>query len=386
MIFLLFDKAWTNSFGPRPRRRRSCSSLGLLPPARGALALAVTLVATMSSATATAVERGNIDLLMFVMVATGAVLWTGGFARRVAGYALFLAAGLLKLYPLVLLALLLRERIGRCIALGVLAAAVLAAFLLAYHDELVRMRHNIPSGWFFTAGFGAVNLPNEVGLHALHVAERAGTLPAAEARRFTYLVPLILLLLLTLEASTRAAVLARRADLRGGFAALPARHAALLVAGALVLCGCFFAGQSVLYRGIFLLLPLPGLLHLSRSIASRAGRTGAMSCCAIIVFLMWWPSIQWGVTALGLGDTRPGHGTALGYAAWAVNGVAWWWLIGVLLAVLLRLVQDCDAAGWLGGLIARARSRRRALTAGSPQACRNPTRFSSSTAQVSRPP
>src|SRR6266849_6426253 len=49
------------------------------------------------------VERGNNDVVVFILVVCGSLLWSVRYGHRVVAYGLYLLAGLLKYYPLVLL-------------------------------------------------------------------------------------------------------------------------------------------------------------------------------------------------------------------------------------------------------------------------------------------
>jgi len=85
-------------------------SLVLLPAAPRGRPQAAMLLAVLSPVTAFALERANLDLLIFLLVVSGALLLARTGPLRFVGHGLFLAGGLLKFYPLALLALLLRER------------------------------------------------------------------------------------------------------------------------------------------------------------------------------------------------------------------------------------------------------------------------------------
>jgi len=69
-------------------------------------------------------------------------------------------------------------------------------------------------------------------------------------------------------------------------APLPRLERILLAIGNAVITGCFFAGQSVGYRGVFLLLATRGLLALSRS-SVREARVVSFVTGVVIVLLMW---------------------------------------------------------------------------------------------------
>jgi hypothetical protein len=91
-------------------------ALTLLPPGRD---LWLITLATVSSATMLAIERANVDLLMFVMAMLVVRL-------RVTGYLVALLAGMLKFYPIVLLISAVRERLVACLAVWTVAVGVVA--------------------------------------------------------------------------------------------------------------------------------------------------------------------------------------------------------------------------------------------------------------------
>ena len=110
-----------------------------------------------------------------------------------------------------------------------------------------------------------------------------------------------------------------------------------MVIGSAVIAGCFFAGQSIGYRGIFLLLVMPGLLALSRS-AGRELRALSLGSAIVIVLLMWGECL------------RQAFGGEFGF--WLLRELGWWWSISVMLALVADFLRDlpvlCGASAWFG--------------------------------------
>ncbi len=294
------------------------ASLFWLPQAPAGRARWAVLLAAVSPVVAFALERANADMVIFLLVLAGARLLAGGQAARIAGHGLFVLGGLLKFYPLVLLVLLLRERPGVMFALVLVAAAILRATTGAFGDETQRAIANIPTQAVFWGSFAAHNLPR--GLMQLTAA------PAAAA--------------VGLAAGLATAALAlwrllRAPGLADGLAALPPPARSLLLACAVLIAGCFLAGENIEYRAIFLLPALPSLLALPAT-AGTAWLAAA---------LMWEPLARRLAASLGPGtDGLPGWpGTLL----WAAHNIAWWWLAGVLLAVALLLLRDAPGLALL---------------------------------------
>jgi len=135
--------------------------------------------------------------------------------------------------------------------------------------------------------------------------------------------------------------LLRLPGLRPGIAALSGRERMLLVIGSAVIAGCFSAGQSIGYRGIFLLLVLPGLLGLSRS-AARGVRILCLATAVVIVLLMWGEALRRALDG--------------GVGFWLVRELGWWWSVSVMLALLANFLRESPV--WRGAITAPAGQRR----------------------------
>ncbi len=103
-------------------------SLAVVLRPRTARELFILGAAAVSPMTVYALERANNDLVVFLLVICGAMLFTFPRPYRLFSYGLFVAAGLLKYYPLALLVLAARE--GRRDGLVIAAAADVSAGLL----------------------------------------------------------------------------------------------------------------------------------------------------------------------------------------------------------------------------------------------------------------
>jgi hypothetical protein len=120
--------------------------------------------------------------------------------------------------------------------------------------------------------------------------------------------------------------------------------------GALLLTACFFAGQNVNYRGIYLLFVLPGVLQLLAAARTPAARRLVALIVAAILFAMWSEFFR--RTLLAAFDAEPGDRIAMLF--WVCRELVWWWLIAVLAAIALcfvaRLPLARDAGIGLAGL------------------------------------
>jgi hypothetical protein len=306
------------------------SSLYLLPAPRSGVELALTITATLSTMVVYALERANADILLFMMALAASFLAEGRVAGRLLGYGVALTAALIKYYPIMVLIIVVRERI---VTLCTVLAAVLfifAAFWVEYHADIAKSISNIPHGAYNADLFAAQNLPFLIG-------EAIGNATASQL--VGRLASLGLYIGLLSAAAAISYRLWRWIDLRAALASLPQREQFLLVIGSAVIAGCFFAGQSVGYRGVYLLMVMPGLLALARR-ASRELRFVALSTIIIIVLLIWGECLR--VTlynALGRAAVPDPLGTEIKFQFWLVRELGWWWIISVMLVAVAEFLH-----------------------------------------------
>lgn len=318
-------------------------SLYRLPKAERPSETAILALAMLSPATGYALERANNDLIIFLLVIAMVPFAAAPWPRRLVSYAIILIAGLLKYYPLAMLILALREAPKRFIALAVTAVLAIAGFYIFYRHALAENVITIaalnPSRFADIIDFR--NLP--FGLAAL--------LPSSEgqASRFwpgpeTIAYLILAILLLSLIASAWQISLDR--ELGGRIGTLSAEHIILFVAGAVMITGCFFAGRSVLYRAIFFLLAIPGLLALARAATGASSRHWLRQGLVLIVFLMWSEFFRRGIHALTLlllpqGSPWIGYPEAL---FWAFKELVWWRVMALFCGLLLGLFAESPSA------------------------------------------
>ena len=134
------------------------AALALLPAGRRWGDTALIAAGVCSTAVLFAVERGNNDLILFVLAALAATAALASPLLRLLGYAAALLAGLLKYYPMLLMALAVRERPGRLSAIAAAALLLLGLFVLLSWHDLVRALALVPTGSYFEDMFGAITV------------------------------------------------------------------------------------------------------------------------------------------------------------------------------------------------------------------------------------
>ena len=291
-------------------------SLFLIPWRRESAVVAV--LAVVSWATVFGLERGNTDLLIFAACVLFAHLRVRSAAARCVGYALVLGVGLLKFYPLTLLVLAVRESARRFAIITGLCGAVLLVFFVVFHAELARIGANMTNGCFGDM-FGARTLP--VGLAAMWRAlcQAHGWEPGPASM---LLASGSVFAVLAAGCAAGAVAIARSGALRDMLVQVEPVPRSLLLVGAVLCVGCFFGHQNISYRTVMLLLVVPGLLELTRAAPPGPLRRVFRVTCVLVVLALW------GAAMVGT------------LAGWLAVQLAWWWIVGVLMAVAVLLAVE----------------------------------------------
>lgn len=317
-------------------------SLTLLPPPRRPLEVALMLGATFSTMVAFALERANPDILLFVLVLAAGLCAECKLATRILGYIAVLLAALLKYYPIMALILIFRERISIFVGIVLVVVGTIAVFCAQYYAELLRGLPNIPNGPYYTDLFAAKNLPFMVGVLVEHLAE-----PSSLAAPVGSITTGGLYAALVAACIARCRRLLRCEELCAALASLPRLDRVLLVIGSAVIAGCFFAGQSIGYRGVFLLLVIPGLLATSRSSSPDIRKLG-LGASMVIVSLMWGECFRLGIERRF--EHAGGFELLVGYVKilfWLIRELGWWWTVSLMLAVLTDFFSKSPIVRWL---------------------------------------
>jgi hypothetical protein len=323
-------------------------ALSALPPSRSGTEMALRLAAVLSTMVAFAVERANPDLLIFILAIIMLSLLRRSLIARGMGYGVAFLAGAIKYYPFVLLGLLLRERLRVGFAIASASIIGLAFFWFIYAEQIIKGLPGIARGVPFGDMFAAQNFPFGMFQVAQHVTGSSGVATRVASIATIFLVVIVTGLMIRIWLGSRISDALYRLD---------ESHRLALLAGALLLSGCFFSGQNVGYRGIFLLLVLPGLFALGRDDAAGAIASAARLGAISIPFLMWAEAIRCWIHIVAAGQyPPPGFMSVLDqpldFIAWCGREIAWWFLVAFLVTIVMGFVVDRFSSRFLQRSIA----------------------------------
>ena len=305
-------------------------SLSLMPPPRRWLELTLIVAATLSTTVVFAVERANTDVVLFLLVLATGLFTECRLPIRLLGYSLGLVAGLLKYYPIMVLTVIFRERIPVFLLLVLMIIGALAVFWFEYESDILRGLPNIPTGPYNTDLISARNLPFLLG-EAIGDAVASPPIGRAAASGL-YAIMVVACVIFCRK-------LLCFSELRAVLAALAGLERVLLVIGSAVIVGCFFTAQSIGYRGMFLLMVLPGQLAISRATAYQVRALG-LATSLVIVLLMWSECFRLALyDALEYLDLPSVIAVEIKMLFWLVREVCWWWVVSVMMAVLADFLE-----------------------------------------------
>jgi hypothetical protein len=304
-------------------------SISFLPPARSWRDAVLMSLATLSTMVCFALERNNIDVWIYLLIFGGALLFGDRFLSRCVSYMLFMLAGLLKYYPMILFLMALRERPRRFWVIALSSLTLLVLFVIGFSQELREAMPNVPTGSPFGDMVGVANI-------SLVVAQLPWPTPRASA-----IARLACALCLTAGVMISAYRLAGRPDFAANLARLPEAQSVWLVIGCLVMGGCYFLIQSVGYRGVYLLLVLSGLLALRRVSDNSPLRKELGRVTIAIVAIMWMEGVRHWADALVLG-LSDSSALKVELAVWLIREILWLYLARVMVAVVMNHVAESN--------------------------------------------
>jgi hypothetical protein len=257
-----YPKIWLNIFDFLGIDRNATNATGiicillfytaLLPlfRMRNVVEFVTALLFVLSPLVLLLLERGNSDILIFLMVLI-AVYYVRKipFIRQVSriyiSYAIIIIAAILKIYPVFLLLLLFFESIPKKHFIIIFSSAliILGSYFLTCYDELLFISRNTPRDQAISYGRNVL-LQNYFSGTSLILITNA-------------------LLLVVFISAWFAGKKFRGPHVLLKKAAATGDHAELLlfISGGLIFTGTFFIGNNYDYRLVFLLLTLPLLLR-----------------------------------------------------------------------------------------------------------------------------
>jgi hypothetical protein len=345
LLFAVFPItiAWDNPLG-LATDLTFIASLLFLPPPRGWWQTAVITLCTISGVVAFALERANVDLLVFLLAVLAATLTQRNGASRVLGYAIALLAGMLKFYPVTLLILAMRERLSVFLVIGIVSLGTIGLWFALDGSEILRGMANIPTTSYFDDNvFGMRNLP--FGL--------------AQIFQLSHLAAVALLIVLLVAMFAAAAAVARHDDLASRMHALTEPERTYLLVGCVLIVSCFLAAQNGLYRAIHFLFVLPGLTALVRAGGKRSLDGWFLATIALIIVLMWNSAIRMLIDAVvgWFGASTQPAGMPH-FNVWLVRELIWWCVISMVTGLFLRLVRESQTAQNITAVFQSIRARR----------------------------
>lgn len=292
---------------------------------------AITLVSLLSQSSLFAMERANIDLVMFLLVTGGALLFTRASVGRIAAYASIFLAALLKFYPALGLGLALYERPRRFALVAITSILGGVSYILLYRHSFQQIWPNIPRPGPFGDAFGGINFFEGVGSVLTHLMPTRfdSYLPSLQ------IVFFVGALCIALKASFSLAP--RMAAAMKG--APPGTGQQVFVAGGFILVGAFFLGQNVAYRGIWLLTILQLVMHFRHTSPDRSHYKRFWSAAvALILMLMWLECFHKHVTEL------LGGGAGWAFVLFVREPLWWMFIVGLMAALWAQLAVVTPAA------------------------------------------
>lgn len=307
--------------------------LSALPPCRSWKECWIRTLATISTVTVFGIERTEFDLPIFLIAMAGILLLLRASRVRFAGYALLVFAAFLKYYPAMLMLLAAGERFRTAVWIAAATVSAALIFLVPTMGLTQQALGMAPVGSPFAEEFfGARNLPLGFTLIA------AGPLPLTNDALLRIPLSLsgqiaagLLLMFVALTVWRRM-----RTDVRQ-LSLLSDAELTFLVAGCVVMVGCFFAVQNAGPRAVFLLMTLPGLLMLAR--ADDAGRRPMLLVYGVLFVL--WAGLFYGLVSEF--TERYEAFAVMNFFYWLARELVWWWVMARLASLVIAFLWRSPA-------------------------------------------
>jgi hypothetical protein len=296
---------------------------------------AIYLIAMLSPVSAYAIERANMDLLVFVSVVVAAFIFSRGGLGRITAYAVIFLMATLKFYPIAAMGLALNEKRWRLILVAAITGIVWIAFLYAVRHEISQMLANLPDLPPLGAVFG--------GFDSFAVVRESLSRHFPQWAKPIGLMIFFLYAAATLVAMVMSAFLSRGLLRVGVVVEGSDRNVALFIIGAFIVICIFFIGYNTLYREIFLLMLLPYAFDSSRKRnLFNAHRRFWVSAIAVVIALLWFECLRSSLAVRFGSAVGPAANLAL-----FVREPLWWMFIIGLASLLFTWLQTIAPISFL---------------------------------------
>jgi hypothetical protein len=307
----------------------------------------IALAMCLSTTVALALERGQFDVGLFVLMASTALMVRFGQIGRLGALVTYFIGGVIKFYPFAALTNILRERPRVALATGAIFGLLITIFAVQYYAQLREVANDLiyPRSW------GA----QYVGAFVLSFG-----LAARLRMPDWFAVTMLASLLVVFGANTAYWTMRLRTTFVRVNWDEPNFHFLLL--GAIIVAGCFLLQMNLSYKFIFLLLTLSGLLQLRRE-ASAASLERLFAAAVVVSLYCLWSRLAWTllVDLFAWIELPPSLSVVEGAVNWLFlvgSQLAWWWLVSVLVAIVLNFVVDSSTVRALvAGMSSRSDGR-----------------------------
>ena len=283
------------------------------------------------------VERGNVDIIIFILVAIAIPFVNRNeFMKRAIGYSILLFASVLKLFPLFGFVIYIREfkkDKKRALIFGSILLFLFVAYIVFTINDIRAIASITPKGTSWSYGFQVFFMTNDRVIHSLLSLTHVNDTLLAIILKYLPYVALISAISITLVLS----FLYRKSD-KFAYVERIQTHIISFQIGASIFIGTFMLGNNWDYRLVFLLFCIPQLVEWSR--ASKKILSLPNMTLAFILLTLW--SSFW-----------------INYSTFAHNLLEeltnWMILANLILLVSLSLRKDC--CRYLNQLYTHLRSR-----------------------------
>jgi hypothetical protein len=289
--------------------------------------LAVYLLALLSPPTVFAVERGNMDLLVFNLAVFAVSMFRSSGLGRLLAYAVFFFLGTLKFYPIIGIGLALKEKPARFFLVAAVSALGAFGFYYAMRHQLVEMAPNYPDADPISGGvFGGPAFFKTLQIYfSIHFSSHGAAL--ASFSHALYIAAAAVAIAISI-------LLVRKEVLPDFSGDIPGDTDMHFIVGGLLLLSAYFVSINSSYREIYLLMLLPLLFFFRAQSQPGVGRSRRVWTGAIILLLclLWYPCVAGAVQIFV-------DGYRLLLALSIVRDGAWWiFTIGAMGLLWLRLL------------------------------------------------